>query len=99
MSTRRSAQRDPTPEHHVTMSSGSRYVGKLVHIDHRAAHDPRHLGESGVASVVVGQVLQIAGGGIEPQSAARRAITEPNPPRTGERPARPRAAPTISNMV
>ena len=45
--------------------------GKLVHIDNRSAHHPSHLGESCVASVVVGQVLQVTSGGIEAKAATR----------------------------
>ncbi|MEL7157217.1 MAG: acyl-ACP thioesterase domain-containing protein, partial [Actinomycetota bacterium] len=57
---------DPVAEH-----------GRLVDHDRRPSHHPRQLGrQSGVGGVVVGDVLGVAGEGVEAEASVGRRVTE-----------------------
>ena len=91
---RRSAQRLPVPEPQVVSSSGLVEPGPGVDGERGAADDPAHgVGAHDLAGVVVGDVLQVAGGGIEPEASRRAHVAEPHAPAGGT--ARPAAGRSV----
>ena len=69
MLVRRSAQHRPLPDAHVVTATRLADGRRRLDLDARAAHHPRGLGVmAGVADVVVGDVLEVAGDGVEPKA-------------------------------
>ena len=58
-------------------------TGTCADLDGGAPHHPAVVAEAGVAGVVVGDVLQVAGERVEPQPAARAGVAEAHPPPAG----------------
>ena len=95
---RRSAHRPPTPPHQVREVEPLAPAGRAVDVDHRTAHHPGGGGvvDAAVGGVVVADVLQVAGAGVEPQPPRRVGVGQAHPPPRPEHPsARSAAAPSV----